>query len=368
MTEGRRTRIVAIASPGGRSAGGGMGTVSRLIADGLEGAGSGYGAVILDPRGAGSPWLWPAFFLGVCGRLGWLWARARLSVLHLQVSERSSFIRKGLLLALGRALRVPVVLHHHGAELIPTYAGGPRWLRAIMRRTIRGADLNIVLGDVWRRFLVEEIAADPAKVVVLANASADLGSRSPPEPSQGARPGLLMLANLSPRKGVGELLAALARLREEGLDVPTMLAGGGEVERYRAEAARLGIADLCTFTGWVGRAEVERLLGQARALVLPSYEEGLPMAILEALSAGVPVVATPVGSIPENLTNGETCLLVQPGNVDELVSALRAIMTDEHLRERLVRNGRALFEKRFAPGAYIQAVVAMYDRLGAGRP
>lgn len=347
-------------------AGGGMGTVSRLIADSLNRPGAGYEAVIIDPRGSGRAILWPAFFLrAACGLLFAL-TRRRVRLLHLQASERSSFLRKGLLMVLGRAFGVPVVLHHHGAELIPTYRTGPALLRWLVRQSVRGADANIVLGDVWRRFLVDEVGADPSAVFVLRNASFDLGAAGSAGTPDGERR-LLLLANLSPRKGVSEFIRAVALLRRRGLSVPATLAGGGDLDRYRAEAAREDVADLCRFTGWIGRAAVEALFGEAEMLVLPSFDEGLPMSILEALSARVPVVATPVGSIPEVLISEENCLLVPPGDPEALAAAIERLLTDPILRVRLAEAGRALYESDFAPDAYIEALLDVYGRAEKAR-
>lgn len=355
-----------IASPGGDSAGGGMGTVSRLIVTLLNRPGSGFHALILDPRGSGPAILWPVFFLRAASRLVSKLARRRVDVLHLQVSERSSFIRKGLLMLLGYPFGVRTVLHHHGAELIQTFRSGTVLMRWIMRKVVRRADVNIVLGDVWRRFLVDDVGAEPSAVVVLRNASSDVGSAGALLRS-GSERRLLLLANLSPRKGVSEFIQALALLRRRGRSVPATLAGGGEVERYKAEAAAEGVADLCRFTGWVCPTLVEELFGEAAMLVLPSFHEGLPMSILEALSARVPVVATPVGGIPEVLTSEKNCVLVPPGDVEALAAAIERVLTDSVFRERIAADGRSLYEREFEPNAYIRSLLEIYGGAEKGR-
>ena len=152
----------------------------------------------------------------------------------------------------------------------------------------------------------------------------------------------------------------MRRLREEGLNVEATLAGGGEVARYTAEAKTLDLEKACSFTGWIDRNAIIDLLASADALVLPSYEEGLPMVILELLSCHLPVIATPVGSIGELLTSESDCLLVPPGDVDALASALRRAATDEKLRRQMVENGRKLFERHFQLDAYIGSLLELY--------
>lgn len=353
------TRKVLIASPGGTAAfSGGIGIVSRLIEEGFD-EHSRFRARVFDPRGAGSAILWPLFFMRAAAQLTWAAWRGKVDIIHLQVSERSSFIRKGLLMALSRLLGLTVVLHHHGAELISTYGNGAAPLRWIMRRTILGADMNIVLGGSWQRFLIDQVGAAPERVHILRNATIDWSATSG-RPEAG-RKRLLLLANLSPRKGVGEFLEALALLRGRGHDIEATLAGGGDVEGYREQARRLGLGGHCHFMGWVGREQIGPLFSDALALVLPSHDEGLPMAILEALSARVPVVATPVGSIPEVLTNGETYRMVPPRNAIALAGALEEIIQDPALRARLAEGGRALYEHQFEAGAYLNRLASIYS-------
>jgi glycosyltransferase involved in cell wall biosynthesis len=352
-------RGVVIVSPGGWRGGGGMGTVSRTIAGYLNSMDAGPRAYILDPRGVGSAWKWPAYALVAAARMAGLRLSGKADVLHMQFSERMSFVRKGALMLLGQAMGYRAIAHHHGAELIPFFrnASGPMraWVGFVMRR----ADMNIVLGRNWERFLQDEVGIDPARVRMMYNASRDLGDVERAKPAGGPFE-VLMLAHLIPRKGVGEFLQAVARLRGEGLDVTATLAGNGEIERYRGEAAALRIAEACRFTGLVGADEVARMLGRADALALPSYEEGLPMAILEALSARTTVVATPVGSIPEVLTDGTDCRLVPPGDVDALAAAIGGIARDDGVRARLAAAGRTLFERRFRLDTYMAEMLRLY--------
>lgn len=349
---------LVIVTPGGEHGGGGMGTVSHTIAAWLRHSRPGTTVTVTDPRGDGPGWRWPLHFIRAAWQLATAPRRHRLRILHLQVSERSSFIRKGLLLELGRRLGYRTVLHHHGAELIPFYRRARRPMRGWVRRCVARADVNIVLGDGWKEFVVDELGAAPARVRVLANASGDLGFVTRPVTGQPTH--FLLMANLSARKGVGDFLLALQSLARSGRPVRATLAGGGEVEQFRAQAAEMGLGEIVTFTGWVNRAEAAQLLLAADVLVLPSYNEGLPMVILEALSAGLPVIATPVGSIPEVLTDRRDCLLVTPGDTDGLAAGMRWLVDSPELRRSLALRGRELFEHRFTIGDYMASLLAIY--------
>jgi glycosyltransferase involved in cell wall biosynthesis len=286
--------------------------------------------------------------------------RFRSKVLHLQVSERLSFVRKGTFIALGKLMGMKVILHHHGAEVAPFYRGASPRMQSFVRWLVQRADINLVLGELWRDLLVREMNASPEKVLVRFNAAHDVGTATSSDVNID-RWQFLIVANLSPRKGVGELLRSVVRLRDEGYPVKLTLAGGGSVQKYRAEAEALGIAEYCTFTGWISPAAIHDLMLSKSALVLPSYQEGFPMAIIEALSARLPVIATPVGSIAELLTSGEDCLLVTPGNVDQLVVALKIVATDEAARRKLIANGRAFYDMNFHIDAYMEKMLKLYS-------
>lgn len=365
------TLRVVIATPGGADGGGGMGTVSRSIREEMVRAHPEVDCHVVDARGHGSALLSPFFTLGAALRL----LRWRLEpvpiVLHLQVSERMSLLRKGMLARLAKLLHIPVVVHHHGAEFLDVMdRSGPlsRWWSGAL---VRGADCNIVLGRPWRDYLVERMGVPAERVVLLYNAVSDrfggeeAAARAAAGGNGAAGIRVLMLANLSERKGVSQLLEAIAAIHEDGRAITAALVGGGEVERFRGEAARLGIGDICVLPGWVAASEIPTRLRAADVLVLPSFNEGLPMAIIEAMSAGVPVIATPVGSIPEVLTSGENCLLVEPGDAGAVRAAILEICDDAETYRRLSASARAVYEERFLINRYASQLLAIYRSLGA---
>lgn len=356
---GLQPRGVVIVSTGGVKGGGGIGSVTRMMTRWIRDNRTDIHVQPIDPRGEGSILWSPLYIVAGLAKILTLRMSGKADILHLQVSERMSFPRKGIFQLFGRLIGMRVVLHHHGAELVPFYQDASPRMRSLVRLMVHRADINIVLGDVWQRLLVDEMQLAPERVVVRFNAAENVGSgNAAVDPWH-----FLIVANLSPRKGVGELLQSVARLKNEGFPIRLTLAGGGQIERYKAEAEELGITDRLDFTGWVSGKDVHELLRSRSALVLPSYQEGFPMAIIEALSAGLPVVATPVGSIGEMMKEGDDCLLVQPGDVDALTAALLRVATDTDLRRRLKDNGAALYAEHFDINGYMQRMLALYTRI-----
>jgi glycosyltransferase involved in cell wall biosynthesis len=155
---------------------------------------------------------------------------------------------------------------------------------------------------------------------------------------------LINVCRLAPEKGHSFLFEALAILNQQGLRCHLDLVGTGAMEQeLRLSVEKLGLASQVTFHGYVayGRALFD-LYEKAGALVLSSITEGFPQVINEALSIGLPIVATTVGGIPSFLTDAEDALLVPPRDAPSLATAIERLVQDQGLRDRLERNGREL--------------------------
>ncbi len=140
-------------------------------------------------------------------------------------------------------------------------------------------------------------------------------------------------------------------------DARLVLLGGGALEQpLREEAASLGISDRVVFAGH--RPDVHRLLGAFDVFAMPSLQEGLGLAALEAAAAGVPIVASRTGGLPEIIEHDVTGLLVPPTDVDALALALGRLLRDPEIGQRMVEKGKAHVQK-FA----IESAVAAYDEL-----
>lgn len=173
------------------------------------------------------------------------------------------------------------------------------------------------------------------------------------EPPAGTQLRLVCTGSLIPRKGQRFLLEALARLKEQGVNITVDLAGEGETRpELLAQAARLGIAEQVTLRGNVDHAELlkEYSAGRYDAFILPSLHEGISVALIEAMSRGLPAIATDVGGTRELLTEGAG-LLIPAEDVESIVEAVRKLALDTPLRLDLARTGR-------------QRVMADYDIVG----
>lgn len=287
----------------------------------------------------------------------------RPTLVHIHLSSRASFWRKLLFAAPAWLRGVPYVVHLHGSEFATFYeqeCSGPA--KAAVRWMFDQAAAVLTLSRNWQAW-VRGISRND-RVVLLFNPAlvrADPGASRP----SAAAPSILFLGRLGRRKGVYELLEAATRLRAQGLEFVLRLGGDGEVERVRQLAAEKGLGDTVQLLGWVGGVAKDAALDSAHIYVLPSFHEGLPMSILEAMAAGLPIVSTLVGGIPDAVRDGVDGFLIEAGDVDGLADRLALLIASDALRRSQGRSARDRVVATFSADAVIPALEDLYRSLGA---
>lgn len=160
---------------------------------------------------------------------------------------------------------------------------------------------------------------------------------------------LLYVGRLVPEKGAPVLLDAISQLVERGVDVHARIVGGGQLaDSLAADVARRGLESVVDLVGPVGQDDMPGEYHRADLFVLPSFQEGLPVVLMEALATGLPVVTTRIAGVAELVVDGETGRLVPAGRADLLADAI-ASLTDPARRAELGRNGRRAVEASFTP-------------------
>lgn len=279
-------------------------------------------------------------------------------VVHIHMSYKGSFYRAYGIHRLLQAHGVPDVLHLHGSEFRRWYEGAGTRTQSQVRALLKECSACITLGDRWNQAV---LGIEPeAHTVVISNAvpMPDVRAVWRQDPFQ-----VLFLGVLIRRKGVHDLLRAVQYLRERGEagSLRFMIAGtGAEEARLQELAAAYGVNDLMTFAGWTDGECKTQLLRESQMLVLPSYNEGLPMAVLEALSYGLPVVATDVGDMAAAVRNDVDGYLVQPGDVETLAAAIHKVSSDEQVYNRLSRGAVEVAGNEFGEHKYYKRILQCY--------
>lgn len=172
-------------------------------------------------------------------------------------------------------------------------------------------------------------------------------------------PRLLLVGRLVHQKGVDLLLDALAGLKEH-IWYLTLVGDGPQRPHLEAQVARLALQERVDFSHWLEGEALVRAYQQANLFVFPSRHEGMPNVVLEAMSAGLPVVASRIAGNEELVVDGETGLLVPPEDVDALRRALKTLLLDADLRQRMGTAGRARVEEKFSWRRSAQSYLTLF--------
>ena len=281
----------------------------------------------------------------------------RPDVVHLHVSQKGSFFRKAILAWACFAIRTPVIIHIHGSSFHIFADSASSLGRHFIRRTLERADVVAALGNVWAERI--RSLAPLSQVVVLPNAVQPERSIGPAHEGPVT---FAFLGQIGERKGAFSLLNAWANLLVSvppDISVRLIMAGDGEVERARRVVNELGARSTVEVVGWLSRREAQQLLDKADVLVLPSENEGQPMAILEAMAKGLCVIATEVGGIPE-MIGEDAGLLIPPGDQERLEIALMEAATDPTARRTLGLNAHKKVVSTYSVDALAQQIDSMY--------
>lgn len=335
----------------------GAGGIASVIATYAEhGLFARWSILMLDSHVVGTKWEKGMAFLRALVHFIVLLFMRRIGLLHLHTSAGPSFWRKSCFAYLAFLFGRPVILHVHSGQFVSFYEDqcGP-WRQRLVRLMLERSARVIALSPTWQA-RYEEIAPG-AHLVCIPNPVVAIHG--------GARPlrkrVVLFLGKLSREKGIFDLIVAWRRVRESLPDARLVLAGDGDLVAARNQAELMGISDSVVFPGWVSGAGKAALLEEACVCVLPSYFEGLPMSLLEALGAGMPCVACAVGGIPDMLSDGVEGRLVEPGDIPGLAAALVDVMSDE---QRYARMSAAAWT-RFNAGYSAEVVVPKLEKLYA---
>ncbi len=253
------------------------------------------------------------------------------TLVHIHTCSGLSYFLDGAYLLLARARGIPAVLHVHGGRFDSFLDGLSPLHLSFARLIARCADRVVVLSEEWKKMLAARLPGASFSVIENGVSIPKLAIEKSADEKI-----ILFLGNLCASKGVWELLSC-AKGFPPG--VRLVLVGGEEdpgiAAKIREHLIRDGTEDRVNLTGpLTGNAKFDWLY-RADIFALPSYAEGVPISMLEAAAAGLPLVVTPVGGIPSVLTDGENALFVMPCDKDQLCSAITRLIGDPELRQRL---------------------------------
>lgn len=279
-----------------------------------------------------------------------------VEIVHIHTASKGSFYRKSILIRICKMMHTKVILHAHGAGFEEFYSQSKR--KRYIRKTLNKVDKLIVLSNSWKEFYATLV--DESKIEVIYN-SIDIPENIDKQEeniTQG-----IFLGRLGKRKGVYDLIDSVESLAKEKIELKITLAGDGEIEEVKKIIQKKKLEKYFDIVGWIEKEQKEKLLEKSEFLVLPSYHEGLPMAILEAMSRKVLVISTYVGGIPEVIKNEENGFLIHPGNQGALADTLKKIVKDKEKCRNIANKGYESVKEKFNKIEMLQKMDQVYETL-----
>lgn len=259
----------------------------------------------------------------------------KASVVHQHTAADGSFWRNAQISSLCRLFGRKVILHIHASRFKDFYNEASADDKERIFETLAKADRIIVLSESWKEWFIS-IGILPQKLTILHNITPE-PTLMPEEKKKDGKTHFLFMGEIGPRKGIFDILRSIAGHKEEAEGKMELRIGGNRNEKKLLETIeRYGIGNIVRFEGWVSGEKKLKLLNWADVYILPSFNEGLPISILEAMSYGCPVISTPVGGIPEVVTDNGT--LVTPGDSQEIWDAMEKYINDPSI---IVSEGKA---------------------------
>lgn len=241
----------------------------------------------------------------------------RTRIVHIHTSSYNSFRRSTVFVSISRLMRRRIVLHVHGGSFKDFYASSPEKVRTVLNK----CDTIIALTESWKSFFLG--ITDGPEVVVVNN---------PIEPPvlmdivNDGKVHVLFLGLLNEAKGIYDLLEVIKSEEAKYRNCMMLHVGGnGEVDKVKSMISEYGISDIVMYEGWLDGERKIKLMNTCSVFVLPSYYEGLPVSILEAISYGQYIISTKVGGIPE-IVNGDIGELLTPGDRESLKMILDRVI------------------------------------------
>lgn len=282
-------------------------------------------------------------------------------IVHVHVASDNSFLRKSFFIRQAFKHRKRIIIHQHGGDLAGWVASGGTARQTEVIDVLNMADEIIVISDAYRD-IISGLSCNGKRVQpdihVMPNAI-DMDRYEYSCHSENNHR-ILFLGRICRDKGISELISAVSALSAKYSDIRLVLGGIWEDEDLRKEAEAAG--EHVEYAGWLSGADKIGALSDCSVFALPSYFEGQSVSILEAMASGCLVVASDTGGIPMMVQNGETGLLVKPGDAGTLKEALDRALSEEHRDERMrmCETAREMLARRFNMSDYMKHLMQLY--------
>ena len=282
-------------------------------------------------------------------------------VAHIHSSFGPSFYRKMPFVLISRLFRVPIINHIHGADFDNFYINARPKRKKQIRKIYNYCAKLIALSDEWRQRLAQLVSID--KIVVLENYSV----LQEEEALHTCQNRILFMGAIEERKGCFDIPFIYQKVLNKVPNCSFVMAGDGDpgVVQKVKEAFGNNANKNVFFTGWIRGKEKKCCLLESDLFLLPSYNEGMPMAILEAMGYGLPIISTNVGGIPKLVNNGENGFLLKPGDIEGFAEKIIFYLNNQEARIAAGISSKNVIKANYTLEIHLQKLERIYEEVMA---
>lgn len=298
-------------------------------------------------------------FKGICGYFKF--AKVLLidkpDIVHIHSSFGPSFYRKLPFIYMASWAKKPIVNHIHGSEFDNLYTNASERKKNLVHNAWEKCDRFIVLSESWKEKFSVVIPTD--KMTVIENYSVLKTDVNRAECNNQ----ILFLGAINKMKGCYDMVDVIERVVKVIPNVKMVIAGYGEIEQIKEKIDVKNLSDRFIFPGWVRDNEKDELLKTSDIFFLPSYTEGMPMSILDAMGYALPIVSTNIGGIPKIVHEGENGFMCEPGDIDGFSNAVIKLLTDEKLLKDMGKESFEIIKNGYSLENHIDLIENVYEKL-----
>jgi len=288
-------------------------------------------------------------------------SNGRYDIVHVLSTAGFGFFRNSCCIWMAKKRKVKTIFHLLG-QIDDLHRDGNPMIKRMVSLCLDFADVHLVQSPMLAEY-VRNITAKPVYFIFNGVKTEELNPPNGYAHSNGMEIKIVTLGYLGYQKGTFDIIEAAVKIKEILPSIQFVFVGGGEVEKFKAIAAQKQLSDNTHFLGRVDDRERIVQLHSSDIFLLPSYAEGQPIALLEAMAAGLPVISSKVGSIPEVVKEGINGFLIQPGNTDSIVEYLKVLIFDKELRERMGRTNAKEAGEKYELQRVMSEIQSVYNQL-----
>ncbi|PJN90308.1 glycosyl transferase [Bacillus sp. mrc49] len=303
----------------------------------------------------GGVWNVCKVFIRTLKRLSKLIDKESVDIVHIHVAQKGSFFRKALLARYARKKGVKVILHIHGSQFDVFYKNAPSLFKKIIRSSLHDADSIVVLSEEWE-MVFKELTITPITVIENAVMIPAVNRYNVHAKN------IVTFGRIGNRKGSYDILDVAEMVFKRNPEINFILYGDGDIKEVSQLIKKRNLSNVI-IGGWIGPEEKVKIYSETGLHLLPSYHEGLPMAILETMANGVPNISTNVGGIPQVIHNEKNGFLVKPGDTKQMTLYILEFFSNETSRNDLSKEAYSMIKTKFSMSIYLKKWECLYGEL-----